>query len=138
LFVSFLFFFSLSKVERSAIFICQKLTVCNWLVVLMGGVFWKGKSREMVKPTTIAWLNMKDICILCNVIEIFWWRNVIKIERWELYDPFKLQMELVQFFGLNMVTKRSLLMVKPLYCQWKICVINCCPHTLGSFKQIFM
>jgi len=81
----------------------------------MGGVFWKGKSREMVKPMTIAWLKMEETCILCKVIEIFLWRKMIKIERWEPYGPFKLQMALAQFFGLNMATKRSLLMVKPLY-----------------------
>jgi hypothetical protein len=29
----------------------------------MGGVSWRGGSREVAKPTTIAWLKMKDVCI---------------------------------------------------------------------------
>ncbi len=44
----------------------------NKLVVVMGGVSWKGGSWEVTKPTTTAWLKMEDACILCNVIEIFW------------------------------------------------------------------
>jgi hypothetical protein len=28
-------------------------------------------SRELVKPTTIAQLKMDDVCIFCNIIEIF-------------------------------------------------------------------
>jgi hypothetical protein len=30
-----------------------------------------GGSQEVVKATAIAWLKMKNVCILCNVIEIF-------------------------------------------------------------------
>jgi hypothetical protein len=41
----------LATCGRLAIFICQKPTTCNRLVVVMGGVFWKGGSRELAKLT---------------------------------------------------------------------------------------
>jgi hypothetical protein len=37
----------------------------------MGGVFWRGGSQKVAKPTTIAQLKMEDACILRNVIELF-------------------------------------------------------------------
>jgi hypothetical protein len=53
------------------IFICQKPLACNRLVMVMGGVSWKGGSQELVKPMTITRLKMEDACILCNLIEFF-------------------------------------------------------------------
>jgi hypothetical protein len=37
-------------------------------------------------------------CILSNVIEIFVWRKVIKIQKWGPCGSLKIQMALVQFF----------------------------------------
>jgi hypothetical protein len=37
----------------------------------MGGVSSKGGSQEVAKPMIIAQLKMEDVCIFCNVIEIF-------------------------------------------------------------------
>jgi hypothetical protein len=62
--------------------------------MVMGGVSWRGGSREVVKPTTSAWLKMEDACILCNMIEFFWQKQTIKVEKWKPYVPFKLQMAL--------------------------------------------
>jgi hypothetical protein len=39
---------------------------------------------------------MEDVCILCNVIEIFSWRKVTKTKRGGPLGPFKLQMALAQ------------------------------------------
>jgi hypothetical protein len=66
--------------------------------MVMGGVSWKGGNWEVAKLTTIARLDIKmvDICIFYNVIETFWQRKVAKVERWEPFDPFKLQMALGQ------------------------------------------
>jgi hypothetical protein len=41
---------------------------CNRSAVVMGGVFGRGGSREVIKFTSIAQLNMEDICIFGNVI----------------------------------------------------------------------
>jgi hypothetical protein len=60
----------------------------------MGGVFWRGGSQEVIKPTASAQLKMEDTCILCNVIETFWRRKVTKVEKWGPFVPFKLQMAL--------------------------------------------
>jgi hypothetical protein len=49
--------------------------------MVMGGVFWRGGSREVAKPTAIAQLKMEDACIFYNAIEIFWQRKVTKVER---------------------------------------------------------
>jgi len=44
-----------------------------------------------------AQLKMEDTsCIFYNVIEIFWQRKVIKVERWGPFGPFKLQMALAK------------------------------------------
>jgi hypothetical protein len=40
--------------------------------MVMGGMFWKGGSQEVIKHVAIAQLKMEDAYILCNVIEIFW------------------------------------------------------------------
>ncbi len=50
--------------------------VYNRWVVAMGGVFWRSGIRRIVRPITIAWLS----CILCNIIEILWWKKVTKTE----------------------------------------------------------
>jgi len=50
----------------------QQLTACNSLVMMRGVVSWRGGSQEVVKPTTITQIKMEDVCILCNVIEIFY------------------------------------------------------------------
>ncbi len=47
----------------------------------MGGVPQRGGSREIAKPIVIAQLKMEDIYILCNVIEIFWWKKVTKTKK---------------------------------------------------------
>jgi len=39
--------------------------------MVMGGVFSRGGSWEVVRLTTTIRLKMEDVCILCNVIEIF-------------------------------------------------------------------
>jgi hypothetical protein len=39
----------------------------------MRGVFGRGGSREVTKPTTTAQLKMENACILRNVIETFLW-----------------------------------------------------------------
>jgi hypothetical protein len=41
----------------------------------MGGVSWKNGSQKVAKPTTIARLNMEDICILCNVIKFLFYEK---------------------------------------------------------------
>jgi chitinase len=41
----------------------------------MGGVFWRGGSREIVKPTAITGLKMEDTYIHYNVIEIFFMKK---------------------------------------------------------------
>jgi hypothetical protein len=66
---------------RSTILLCQKSTAYNRSAMVMGGVFWKGGSQEVAKPMAIAQLKMEDTCIFCNVIETFWQRKVIKVER---------------------------------------------------------
>jgi hypothetical protein len=63
----------------------------------MGGVCWRGGSQEVARPSTITWFKMQDACILCNVIEILWWRKVTKTERGRLFSPFKLQMVMAQW-----------------------------------------
>jgi hypothetical protein len=42
---------------------CQKSITCNRLVVVMGGVSWRGKSREIGKPPTTAQLKEEEACI---------------------------------------------------------------------------
>ncbi len=76
------------------IFACQKLIACNRLDVVMGGGFWRDGNWEVAKPMAITWLKMENACILYNVIEFFWQRKVIEIERWKPLNPFKLQMAL--------------------------------------------
>jgi hypothetical protein len=62
----------------------------------MGGVSWRGGSREVVKFMATTQLKMEDACIFCNVIETFWRRKMTKVERWGPFVPFKLQMALAQ------------------------------------------
>jgi hypothetical protein len=38
----------------------------------MGGVFWKGGSWKVIKPTIIARLNMENAFNVYNVIKIFY------------------------------------------------------------------
>jgi hypothetical protein len=66
------------------------------LAMVMRGVSWRGESQEVVKPMAIARLKIKDIYILCNMIETFWRRKVIKAERWKPYVPFKFEMAWAQ------------------------------------------
>ncbi len=56
---------------RLVIFICQKPTTYNKSAMVMRGVFGRGGSREVTKPTTTAQLKMENACILRNVIETF-------------------------------------------------------------------
>jgi hypothetical protein len=39
---------------------------------------------------------MEDVCILCNVLEMFWWKKVTKREKKGPFGTFKLQMALAQ------------------------------------------
>jgi hypothetical protein len=39
---------------------------------VMRGASWRVQSREVTKLMATARLKMKDACILCNAIEIFW------------------------------------------------------------------
>jgi hypothetical protein len=90
---------SMSRIDacgRSAIFLCQKPMAYNRLAMVMGGVFWRGGSREVTKPKATTRLKIEDACILCNVIKTFWQRKVIKVKRRRPFDPFKLQMALAQ------------------------------------------
>jgi hypothetical protein len=41
-------------------------------------------------------LKMEDTCIICNVIETFWWKKMTKVEIWGPSSLFKLQMALAQ------------------------------------------
>jgi hypothetical protein len=57
---------------------------------MMGGVSWRGGSWEVTKFTTITWLKMEDVCILCNVIEVFLRKKVTKVKMktfYPLQDP---------------------------------------------------
>jgi hypothetical protein len=56
----------------------------------MGGVFWKGESREVAKPMAIIQLKMENTCTLGNGIETFWQKKMTKAERWKHSIPFKL------------------------------------------------
>jgi len=56
------------------------LVTCNKSIVEMGDGSWRGGSWEVAKLTTTVQLKMEDSCIICNVIEIFCWRKVTKIE----------------------------------------------------------
>jgi hypothetical protein len=42
----------------------QQSTVCNRLVMGMGGVSPKGESRKVARPTIITQFKMEDVCIL--------------------------------------------------------------------------
>ncbi len=57
---------------RSIIFTCQKPIACNRWTVVMGGVFWRSGSQEVIKPIITTQLKMEDTCILCNVIKKIW------------------------------------------------------------------
>jgi hypothetical protein len=57
------------------IFSCEKLIVYNRLVVSMGGVFQKDASWKVVTLMITIWLKMENVCIFCNVIQIFWWKK---------------------------------------------------------------
>jgi hypothetical protein len=46
----------------------------------MGGVFWRGGSREVTKPTVATQLKMEDVCIFCNVIKKHLWKKMTKVE----------------------------------------------------------
>jgi len=43
--------------------------------MMMGVMYQRGESREVVRPIATAWLKMKNACILCNIIEIIWPRK---------------------------------------------------------------
>jgi hypothetical protein len=51
---------------------CQQLTGFNRSAVIIWVVSWRGESREVPRPSTIAQLKIKDGCILDNLIEFFW------------------------------------------------------------------
>ncbi len=51
---------------------------------------------EVTKLMATVRHKMKDAYILCNAIEIFWQKKIIKTERWKLSSPFKLQMTFTQ------------------------------------------
>jgi len=42
----------------------QKSIAYNRLVMVMGGVSWKGESWKIGKPLTTAWLKKEEACIL--------------------------------------------------------------------------
>jgi len=62
----------------------------------MGDVSWRGGSQEVARPKAIAQLKVEDAGSLYNVVEIFYWKKVTKIEREGPSSPFKLQMALAQ------------------------------------------
>jgi hypothetical protein len=78
--------------------------------MVMGSAFWKGGSHEVARPIAIIQLKMEDACILCNVIEIFWWKKVTKTKRGGPSGPLKFHMawyncvKTYQFFCLNIQT----------------------------------
>jgi len=65
-------------------------------IMVMGGVFWRGESREVVRLIVTTQLEMEDVCILCNIIENFWWKKIIKTERGGFNNFFKFQIALAQ------------------------------------------
>ncbi len=46
----------------------------------MGGVSYKGGSREVARPTATIRLKIEDDCILCKVNEIFGWSAFCVVE----------------------------------------------------------
>ncbi len=62
----------------------------------MGGVFWKGGSREGTRHMATTQFKMEDAYSLYNVIEFFCWKKVTMKERGGPFGPFKLQMALAQ------------------------------------------
>jgi hypothetical protein len=78
----------------------------------MQNLSWGGGSQELTKPTTTTQLKMKDVCSLCNVIECFCWRKIIKIERGGPSSPFKLQMTLAH------ITTKCVLLWVSLNFEW--------------------
>jgi len=74
----------------------------------------------MVKPMAVARLKIEDTCILCNVTK----KNLLKKgdqgrkmrALWSLQAPNGIGTTFLILMWL-------LLMVKPLYCQWKIYVL---------------
>jgi hypothetical protein len=60
----------------------------------MGGAYWRGGSQEVTRPLDIAQFKMEDDCILCNVIEIFLWKKITKIENGKPFGALKFHMAL--------------------------------------------
>ncbi len=60
----------------------------------MKGVFERGGSQEIPRPMATTQLKMEDACRLCNVIEFFCQRKIIKTKRGKPSSPLKLQMVL--------------------------------------------
>jgi hypothetical protein len=56
----------------------------------MGGVFWRGGSWEIARSIAIAQLKMEDAYILCNIIEMFWSKKVIKTKKNKVFNPLEL------------------------------------------------
>jgi hypothetical protein len=56
----------------------------------MGDVSWKGGTQGIARPTTIIRLKMQDAYSLCNVIELFCPKKVVKIKREGSFGFFKL------------------------------------------------
>jgi hypothetical protein len=55
---------------------CQNLYVstmsaCRRSIVVMVGVSWRGGSQKLTKLASTTQFKMEDVCILCNVIDIF-------------------------------------------------------------------
>jgi hypothetical protein len=59
-----------SKNSISRIRECSQ-DMATWFRITIGGVFWKGGSQEVVRPTTTTRLKMENAYIFCNVIKIF-------------------------------------------------------------------
>ncbi len=59
----------------------QQLAICNRSTVAMGAMSWRGGSSKVARPIISTRLKMEDVCILCNVIEILWWRKVTKTKK---------------------------------------------------------
>jgi hypothetical protein len=94
----------------------------------MGDVSWRGGSQEIVRHMTTAWLKIQGACSLCNMIETFCQRKIIKTKRGGPFGLFKLQMVLTQLFKntfaylcrhSNVNCNSSILCLKP-HCKQQI------------------
>jgi hypothetical protein len=75
----------LTTCGRSTIFRYQNSTTRNRLAVVTGGMSWRGGSQEVAKLMATIRLKMEDTCIFCSVIETFWQRKMIKVEKDECF-----------------------------------------------------